>query len=82
MAGLKSLILAGITEGYARLMEPSVELAVIAIDEARLLGQGDEQIVAALDVALKALRGETITNEDAEALHPSLRRRLSVHLPG
>jgi hypothetical protein len=62
-------------------MESSVQLAVIAIDEARLLAQGDEQVVAALDVALKALRGEEITRGDVDSLHPSLSKRLTVLLP-
>jgi hypothetical protein len=62
-------------------MESSVQLAVIAIDEARLLAQGDEQVVAALDVALKALRGEEITRSDVDSLHPSLSKRLTVLLP-
>jgi hypothetical protein len=63
-------------------MEPSVELAVIAIHEARLLAQGDEQVVAALDVAVKALRGEEITSGDIDTLHPALGSRLRARLPG
>jgi hypothetical protein len=63
-------------------MEPSVELAVIAIHEARLLAQGDEKVVAALDVAVKALRGEEITDDDIDSLHPALGARLRQHLPG
>ena len=58
---------------------PNVEAAIATLQEARLLsgtGADADQVNDALDVAIKLLKDEEITDDDLQGLHPAPERRV------
>ena len=62
---------------------PNVDAALAALTEARLLAETEgslEEISSAADVAIKALKDDTISDADLEGLHPSVERKVRTIL--